>query len=120
MDILIVEDDEQTHGALMRLVTRMGHKPRGARCARDARDALLYQAPQVLITDWDLGEDQSGVDIADLALELRGSCKVVFWSGNDMPQLKRDSRHLDVTAYISKPSSLANLRSELSQVLPVA
>jgi DNA-binding NtrC family response regulator len=117
VDILIVEDDEQTHAALMSLVRRMGYAPRGARTITDALSEVQRIAPQVLITDWDLGEQKSGIDIATLALKRRVNCKVVFCSGNDLALLRLQTRHLDVCKYIKKPLSLNEFREAVSAVI---
>lgn len=120
MNILIVEDDEQTHGAMMNLIRRMGYAPRGARTGVEAVDEVLRCAPQVLITDWDLGEQLSGVEIAALALHKRHNCQVVFCSGNNIRLLQQQTRHLQNCSYIRKPTSLAQLRQEFSTILSTA
>lgn len=117
MNILIVEDDEHTHAALMSLVRRMGYQPRGARTGGEAVDEVLRSAPQVLITDWDLGEQLSGVEVAALAQHRRDSCQVVFCSGNNMAALRRQTRHLHNCSFIRKPTSLAQLRVEFAAIL---
>ncbi|MGQ7844433.1 response regulator [Granulosicoccus sp. 3-233] len=120
MNILIVEDDEQTHAALMNLVRRMGFNPRGARTGGEAIDEVLRSAPQVLITDWDLGERLSGVEVAALAQDRRDSCRVVFCSGNNMALLRQRTSHLHHCSFIRKPSSLAQLRQEFRVILDTA
>lgn len=120
MNILIVEDDEQTHSALMSLVRRMGHSPRGARSGVEAVDEVLKSAPQVLITDWDLGERLSGVEVAALAQNRRENCQVVFCSGNNMAALRQQTKHLHNCRFIRKPTSLAQLRQEFAAILDVA
>ena len=117
VDILIVEDDERTHAAMMKLVSRMGYTPRGACTIADAMDEVYRKAPEVLITDWDLGDSQSGVDVATLALKQRTNCKVVFCSGNSIPTLRRRTQHLHICKYIRKPISMTMLRREFEMVL---
>ena len=117
VDILIVEDDERTHAAMMKLVSRMGYDPRGACTIAQAMDEVNRKAPQVLITDWDLGECRSGVDVAALALEQRANCKVVFCSGNNLSTLRRCTRHLNICRYIRKPISMSLLRQEFQMIL---
>lgn len=120
MNILIVEDDEQTHVALMTLVRRMGFEPRGARSASEAMEKVCRCAPEVLITDWDLGSRYSGVDIAALAQDRREHCQVVFCSGNNMMALRRQTQHLNHCNYIRKPTSMARLRREFASILESA
>ncbi len=117
VDILIVEDDERTHAAMMKLVSRMGYEPRGACNLSDAMNEVHRKAPQVLITDWDLGECKSGVDVATLALEQRANCKVVFCSGNNISTLRKRTQHLNICKYIRKPISLTLLRREFELIL---
>jgi DNA-binding NtrC family response regulator len=117
VDILIVEDDEQTHAALMSLVRRLGYAPRGARTVDDALDAVERSAPHVLITDWDLGGRRSGIDIAALALARRCDCRVVFCSGNNLAALRLQTSHLDVCTYIRKPISLLEIRKAVLSAL---
>lgn len=117
VNMLIVEDDEHTLAALMKLARRMGLVPRGARTIDEAMKEIRRSAPQVLITDWDLGEHRNGIDVAAFALEMHESCKVVFCSGNNQTQLRRQTRHLNICTYIQKPISLIALRSALTPVL---
>ncbi len=117
VDILIVEDDVRTHAAMMKLVSRMGYVPRGACNITDAMFEVNRMAPQVLITDWDLGECKSGVDVAALALAQRANCKVVFCSGNNLSTLRRCTQHLNICKYIRKPISMTLLRREFELIL---
>ena len=117
VNILIVEDDEQTLATLMNLVRRMGLAPRGAQTIDEAMVEMRRSAPQVLITDWDLGEQRTGIDIAAFALELHEDCKVVFCSGSNQAMLRRRARHLNICTYVTKPISLIGLRRTLTAVL---
>ncbi|ASJ75537.1 response regulator [Granulosicoccus antarcticus] len=116
VDILIVEDDESTNAAMMKLLSRMGHRPRGACTFTAAMDEVNRCAPQVLITDWDLGELKSGIDVATTALALRANCKVVFCSGNSQSALRRNTQHLNICRYIRKPISMSQMRNEFKTV----
>lgn len=116
VDILIVEDDERTQAAMMKLVSRMGYMPRGACTIADALDQVNRRAPQVLITDWDLGGGKTGVDVATLALEQRSSCKVVFCSGNNLTTLRQRTQHLNIRQYIRKPISMTLLKQEFEGI----
>ena len=117
VDILIVEDDKRTHAAIMKLVSRMGYDPRGACTLSEAMNEINRKAPEVLITDWDLGECRSGVDVATFALKRRANCKVVFCSGNNLSTLRRCTQHLNICRYIRKPISLSLLRQEFELIL---
>ena len=117
VDILIVEDDKRTHAAMMKLVSRMGYDPRGACTLSEAMNEVNRKAPEVLITDWDLGECRSGVDVAAFALKQRANCKVVFCSGNNLSTLRRCTQHLNICRYIRKPISLTLLRREFELIL---
>lgn len=117
VDILVVEDDERTNAAMLKLLSRMGHAPRSACTFSDAMVEVNRCAPQVLITDWDLGEFKSGIDIATTALALRANCKVVFCSGNSRSALMQRTQHLNVCRYIKKPVSMHQMRDEFKTVL---
>lgn len=116
MDILVVEDNKQTHDALISLFKRMGHTPRGALCSRDALRELDKCIPQIILTDWDLDESLSGIDIATYALDKCEECVVMFYTGNSVQLLKQQTSHLNVHRYFKKPISLRELRRECEAV----
>lgn len=112
LDILIVEDDRQTHDALVALFKRLGYTTRGVTSCGAALREIEQQVPRFLLTDWDLGEEISGIDIAAYAQSKSSSCTIVFFTGNSVRLLKQQTAHLNVSRYLKKPVSLTEFRSQ--------
>ncbi len=106
--ILIVEDDPASREVLADWLAGHGHAVRAAGTASEALDAARDFHPDVLLSDWDLGGERNGVDVAR-TLQSEHDLNVIFISGNPLHLLRQASRDLRVIRYLRKPVSLERL-----------
>lgn len=117
LDILIVEDHELTRKALLALARKMKLAHVGARNYEEAVQAINDKPPQVLLTDWDLGEDTNGIDVANYVLSRNRNCQVIFCTGNCIEALKPQVRHLGSCTFMHKPLSMKDIKLALTDAL---
>lgn len=79
--MLLVDDDPTIVNAVARLFASAGHRAIGCHDTRSAREQLTHTRVDVVITDWQLGSEDSG----ELIRELHTRCpevRVIVLSGN--------------------------------------
>ena len=111
MCLLIVEDDVEVRSALARVSEQYFNKVHVATSAVDALVHIKRDQPSVIVSDWDLNEALSGVDIANFAKQNSPHSRIVLITGKPMPNLKSRTTHLDIDHYIAKPFSVNDIRS---------
>lgn len=118
-DVLVVEDNDQIRQAFCAVVTRLGHMARSATCFTTAVLEMNAAAPDMILTDWDLGDDSegSGIDVARYSLATNPDTSVVMITGNDIEQLKHNTCNLSISCYIKKPVDLSGLQFVLRDLL---
>ncbi len=117
MSLLIVEDDDEVRRVLARVAQSYFNNVIEAEDAFSALVHVSNETPQAVITDWDLGGNLSGIDIANYVAGSNPKCKLVFITGKSMTQLKARTHHLPVHSYLAKPFNLKNLRSVLQELV---
>jgi len=111
--ILVVEDDAPLRGAVCELLTLIGIKPQQAASGAQALAALRAGSFDVLFTDIVM-PDMSGIELAQRASELDPELRVVFASGNPIPD--HDSFAFKWTA-LRKPYTLDQLQRALQSMM---
>ena len=112
-DVLVVEDDQHTLTALKKFLTNEGLAARVADSAEAAFLEIDRKSPDILISDWDLGSDLTGVHVVKHALTCDPDMDVLMVSGKYLPSLQRETNDLNIRAYIRKPFSLKEIREAL-------
>ena len=112
-DVLVVEDDQHTLAALKKFLTNEGLAARIADSAEAAFLEIDRKSPDILISDWDLGSDMTGVHVVKHALTCDPNIHVLMVSGKYLPSLEHETQDLDILAYIQKPFSLKDIREAL-------
>ena len=112
-DVLVVEDDQHTRAALKKFLTNEGLAARVADSAEAALMEIDRKSPDILISDWDLGSDMTGVHVVKHALACDPNMHVLMVSGKYLPGLQDETQDLDIKAYIRKPFSLKDIREAL-------
>lgn len=118
-DVLVVEDNDMTRQVLCRVASHLGHTVRSASTFYMACKEIESRPPDLVLTDWNLskGEANNGVDVAHFSLTNNPFTFVVMITGNDISQLKHETKSLPISAYLRKPVDLSDLRSVFSDVL---
>lgn len=110
--ILIVED-EQAHGdAIAEILSRAGHEVRVVTDARQAEEALNDSRFDVVITDYRLGGQRTGIDVLRGAKQKWPHCEVILITAYGNEELARQAlREEGAYDYITKPLDMDELRS---------
>ena len=113
-DVMVLEDDPVTQRALHDVAARLGHTVRSFSEPALTIKAIEQQQPDVLVTDWDLNAQLSGIDVAVFALTVQPATRIILITGNDMHKLKQQTRSLPNVHYIPKPFDLLTVRRAIS------
>ena len=111
--VLVVEDDASLRGAVCELLMIIGITPQQAASGTQALEALKAGAFDVLFTDVVM-PDMSGVELAQRAFVLQPELRVVFASGNPIPD--HDRFAFRWTA-LRKPYTLDQLQHALQSMM---
>ncbi|MET3445594.1 PAS domain S-box protein [Ralstonia sp. 1138] len=111
--VLVVEDDASLRGAVCELLMIIGITPQQAASGTQALEALKAGAFDVLFTDVVM-PDMSGVELAQRAFVLQPELRVIFASGNPIPD--HDRFAFRWTA-LRKPYTLDQLQHALQSMM---
>lgn len=115
--ILVVEDDPAARFAMQKLLEFRGHRVAVASNMLEAQDVAGRLQPEILISDWKLGDAQDGLEVAARLCELY-EMEVIMITAHRLERLmhKAEDMHLDIAACRRKPVSIAEL-AELAETL---
>ena len=111
---MVLEDDLCTQRALHDVAERLGHTVRSFSEPSLAIDAIGLHRPDVLVTDWDLDAQLSGINVALYALAIEPTARIILITGNDILKLKQQTCYIPNVQYISKPFTLLTLRRAIT------
>ncbi|MGH8501328.1 MAG: response regulator [Gammaproteobacteria bacterium] len=109
--ILVAEDEVHAREALVMFFETQGFEVRWAADGEEAIRIGNEFAPDVLITDWLLEGECSGVSVARALAGAATRMVIIMISGYPMAELRAITADLDVEAYLEKPISLFELGS---------
>jgi len=109
--ILVVDDDEHVRRTVERILLRQGYRVQSVATSRDALELVGASSFDLLLTDLVLGED-NGVTLAEQALALDGTLRVVFMTGYARGKLQ----HLSAP-HLTKPFSASDLLTLIQTTL---
>ena len=114
MTILIVDDDEMLARSLSRVLVRLGHICHLARSVDAALRTLAVVRPDLLLSDFDLGECCTGADLACWSLNAF-HVPVVLMSAHNIERVRAELDAVGVTdvPVLTKPFSLDQFTTRL-------
>lgn len=116
--VLVVEDEPQILALLVDYLQGQGYRVIPATCASEAFDVLATKPHlDLLLTDYRLPDDVSGVRIAEAALKLRPDLKVIFISGYPKEILDTGSELAREAPVLAKPFSFETLHQQIERLL---
>ncbi len=101
--VLLVEDDASLLGKMKRLLSQEGYQVRAAACGATAVEAADDFDPDLLITDWMLKNDLTGLELARALRKTRPALPVVLITGYMALEARRELAEAPVTAFMQKP-----------------
>lgn len=116
--VLLVEDEPHILSLLSDYLASEGYQVLEADSAPKAFEILATKPHlDLLVTDFRLPGNVSGVMIAEPALKLRPNLKVIFISGYPIEIFESGSPIARSAPVLSKPFALDTLRSQIQQLL---
>ena len=114
--MLLVDDEPGLLDALRTALTRAGREVVACRTFDDAREQLLTEEFDVLVTDVRLGAF-NGIQLAVIARNQAPDMKIIVFSGFDDPVLKEEAAGLGAK-YLVKPVTAELLLEEIASFEP--
>src|SRR5215218_3590070 len=99
--VLVVDDEPSLLEAMKIAFTRAGRDVVSCRTFEDARQQLLTEHFDVMVTDVRLGAF-NGLQLAVIARDKHPEMKIIVFSGFDDPVLREEADHLGAS-YVLKP-----------------
>ncbi|WP_028239164.1 response regulator [Stutzerimonas azotifigens] len=116
--VLLVEDEPHILDLLADYLAGEGYEVLKARDATEAFDILATKPRlDLLVSDFRLPGEVSGVAIAEPALKLRPDLKVIFISGYPIEIYESGSPIARTAPVLAKPFSLDSLRTQIRRML---
>lgn len=113
--LLVVEDEPRTLRVLQRSLKRRGYFVQVAANASDAIDIGRDFRPDMLLTDWLLKGEHSGLDVATVLRQLDPKLPIVFVTGLPVAALRAAARHLTHCVFLEKPVRLQQIEAAMAQ-----
>ena len=113
MNVLVVEDHNDTRTMLSRLLAHCGHEPISASNVTEALELLMQREVDVLLSDLSL-PDGDGLDLVVKAKALRPQLRTIALTGRDSADDRRLSGQAGFDHYLTKPFDFHKLRVILS------
>ena len=109
MNILIVEDHQETRTTLASLLARCGHTPIIAETVAQALELLGHSRVHVLLADLGL-PDGDGLDVVAKAKKLNPDIKAIALTARDTDDDYKVGFEAGFDHYLTKPFDFAELR----------
>lgn len=116
MKVLLVDDDADIRLVAGFVLRGGGHDVLEAADGASARAAFAAGAPDVVLMDVVLG-DEDGVALASELLEAGGDARVVFLTGSTRPEERRRMDAVGGSGVLQKPFDPTRLLADLDSLL---
>jgi CheY-like chemotaxis protein len=114
--ILIIDDEETYRTQLSLILETRGHEVQTAATGREGISVGTDCPPDLLIADWRLKDDMTGIDVAEALRQSNPRLQVIMITGYSAEDLREetDLGHLRV---LEKPFSLNDLLTAVQDAL---
>lgn len=116
MSRILAVDDELRYCDLLRNgLSDDGNEARTATRPREALEVATRFRPQVLVTDWMLGDDANGLAVAAAMRTIVPQLRTVLITGFPSPGLRREAEAAQVWDFVEKPFDLGRIRAAVQR-----
>ncbi len=115
--VLIVDDEAGYRNTLQDILGAEGYAVETAESGVDAIDASARAFPDVLIADWKLKDQLSGLDVARALRASNPRLQTVLMTGHTEDQVRADAHGLDEMQVLEKPFGAEDLLSLIRDIL---
>jgi DNA-binding response OmpR family regulator len=115
--ILVVEDETPQRFAMASLLERSGHEARATSNPEAAIEGAAEFRPAVLVTDWMLKAEQTGLDVAESLRRMDPTIGLVFITALPEEEARQMAGHLDNFEVVQKPCEFYELLEAVQRML---
>jgi len=115
LHVLLVDDDAATRDALQRRLELLGCRVDSAACAADALAATRVRRPDLVVTDYHLGDDETGIEVVEALRAACGGVPALIVTGDRSPEVRAAARSADMPL-IDKSADLAALAAAMGAI----
>jgi CheY-like chemotaxis protein len=115
--VLIVDDSVDLLQVLETAFRRMGHDVRAAANREQAYTVALDFCPDVLIVDWNLGDQIDGIELTQVLRARLPKLPAILITGYPSGTLKRDAAAAKIWPVLTKPFEWAELREAVEDAM---
>lgn len=112
--IIVVDDHREICDSLQQRLTLDGHDVKTALAGAEAIDLGHLFEPDILITDWDLGSEYDGIEVAEGVKAARSEIKSILITSHRIPEKLTETAF---AAKLLKPFTIEQLSESVTKVL---
>lgn len=116
-DVLVVEDEATSRRVLEEYLRELGYRVHAAADGIDALQSSREVSPDLLLCDWLLPGEVSGLDVAHSLRARFGDMPILFMTGLPVEAVRDGIGDLRVAGVLAKPVSLAHVRRAIERAL---
>ena len=109
--VLVVDDEVGYREGLRDVISDEGHDVEVAASSYDALEIAKRFCPDVLIVDWMLQNDLSGLDVSESLRESNPHLTTIIITGYPAQELRSQAEGFEVFAFLEKPFELDDIRN---------
>ena len=113
MRVLFVDDVKLITDLFVRALKKYGLEAHGVYDATSAIAWMQREAPDVVLTGLNLGEDGDGFDVIDAACRCEPRPHIIMCTGAGSPEIAQEALQRGAQAFFDKPISIDRLITHL-------
>jgi DNA-binding response OmpR family regulator len=114
--ILVIDDDKDARLGMTRSLNEVGHEARASGDPTEAIQVALSFEPDVLVADWVLKPDHTGLEVAVTLRAAHPDLGLVFITGRPFEEVDAEARHLRPYRIVNKPCEFYELLEAVQSV----
>lgn len=114
--ILVVEDQPAPRNVLAKIIARGGYEVQAASSAREAVEIGSSFCPHLLLADWLLQDNFSGLQVAEALRATQPGLSIIFLTGLPTDRLSEQARHVQPCTFIEKPCDFNALLDQIHKL----
>ncbi len=115
--VLIVDDEPMYREIIQEAISEQGHHVEVASDGHDATEISEHSCPDVLVVDWMLQNDRSGLEVSASLRESNPDLVTIIITGFPARELRAQAAEAHVFAFLEKPFELDDLRDTVRRAV---
>ena len=107
--VLIIDDEPSYREYLTRYLMSVGYEVEAAAGQDDALEIAEGFAPDVVLADWMLQDQEHGLHVAEALRESYGGIQIVLMTGFPTAEIRDEAKRAGVQGLLEKPFGLTEL-----------